>query len=122
MPPLQSNATLTAVSSAGRREDPGSDTPDAAAGTPKFAGSVRVYYREKRERFSGPEGINNLVRRTVIVDTREPAIEWHEGDVVTFTRDRGGEVVARVQEAVAAELGPLAGTGVETTRVELEPK
>lgn len=121
MAPAQTNATLTKVTRGGKREEPGASRA-AGAGEPIFEGTVRIYYQEKRERVQTAAGRDVLIRRLLIVDTRSPAIEWLEDDVVTFTRDRGGEVTGAVQNVTEAELGEFAGTGVETSRVELEPK
>lgn len=123
MTPAQTNATLTKVTRGGRTEEPGSSTAPTE-GPAIFDGSVRVYYQEKRERIVTGAGREVLVRRILHVDTRAPAIEWLEEDVVTFARDRdpGTPIVSAVETVTAAELGELAGSGVETTRIELEPK
>lgn len=121
MPPLQTNATLTKVSRAGFREEPGASKA-AGAGDPVFEGSVRVYYQEKRERRTTAQGLDVTVRRILKVDTRDPAIEFRAGDEIEFETDRKGAMTGEVQNVTEAELGEVAGTGVETTHVELEPK
>lgn len=123
MTPLQTNATLTKVLRGGTTPEPGASADVGDDGDPVFEGSVRCYYQEKRERYVDASGVNRTVRRILHVDTRDPAIEWEDGDVVTFVRDRGGaDVVSKVQIATAAELDEVAGSGVETTQLELEPK
>lgn len=121
MTPVQTNATLTKVTRGGTTEEPGASTA-AAEGPAIFEGVARVYYQEKRERVVTAAGVDRFVRRILHVDTRDPAIEWQDGDVVTFTRDRGGEATGTVQISTAAELAELAGSGVETTQLELERK
>jgi hypothetical protein len=121
VPPVQTNATLRKVSRGGGREEPGSSTP-AGDGDAAFEGAVRIYYQEKRERVVTNAGVDVRIRRILHVDTRSPAIEWREEDQVLFVRDRGGEETGTVQNVTAAELGEFAGSGVETSRLELEPK
>lgn len=121
MAPLQTNATLISVAAGGATEEPGSRRP-AGAGAAKFAGAARVYYREKQERRRGAEGRDVVVRRTVIVDSRDPAVDWDEGDVVALELDGGSAETGSVQDLERALLDELAGSGVETTRLELEPR
>lgn len=122
MTPAQTNAAVLKVTRGGFSEEPGASV-EAGAGAAAFEGSTRIYYREKRERVTSGQGRDVIVRRTLIVDTRDPAIDWLEGDVVEFLTD--GDAAAqtgKVQEVVEARHAPHAGTGTETTRVELEPK
>jgi hypothetical protein len=121
VPPVQTNATLTKVTRGGFSEEPGASKA-AVAGAPVFEGSARVYYQEKRERRSTPQGLDVTVRRILKVDTRDPAIEFRAGDTVEFEADRKGAMSGEVQDVTEAELGEMAGSGVETTHVELEPK
>ena len=121
MPPLQTNATLTRVAGRGFTAEPGAER-DSEPGPEKFGGSSRVYYREKEERTTTSAGRDVITRRTLIVDARDPAIEWETGDVAEFTVDGDAETSAAVVAVSGAKLGRMAGTGVETTRIELEPK
>lgn len=121
MAPVQTNATLTKVTRGGSREEPGASKP-AGEGDPVFEGSARVYYQEKRERQTTGQGVDVFVRRILKVDTRDPDVEIRAGDQVEFESDRKGAQTGEVQNVTEAELGDVAGTGVETTHVELEPK
>lgn len=119
MAPVETNATLTEVRGGGSSEEPGSRRA-AGADAAKFAGEARVYYREKRERVTSGQGSDVIVRRTLIVDSRE-GIDWHDGDEVDFTPDDRPPAKGTVQTIEAAQSRPYAGSGVETTRVELDP-
>jgi hypothetical protein len=119
--PLQSNATLTKVTRGGHLAEPGASVP-ATPGDPIFEGSARVYYQEKRDRQTTAQGRDVIVRRILKVDTRDPAIEFRAGDQVEFETDRKGPQTGEVQNVTEADLAELAGSGVETTHVELEPK
>lgn len=121
MAPLQTNATLTKVTRGGFSEEPGA-SKDSTEGDPVFEGSVRVYYQEKRDRITTGQGRDVAIRRILKVDTRDPDVEFRAGDSVEFESDRKGAQAGTVQNVTEAELGEVAGTGVETTHVELEPK
>ena len=120
MAPVETNATLTEVSKGGTREEPGAEKP-AGAGESGFEGEARIYYQRKRERIPTAAGVDVRIRRILHVDTRDPELDWREGDVVAFVSDRGEAGTGTVQTVTPAELGALAGSGVETTKVELEP-
>lgn len=111
----QANATLLKVASGGAPAD--YDQP-ATGDTVSFEGSAPAYYREKRERITSGEGSDVIVRRELIVHTRNPGLAYTEGATVTFAVE-GAEASGEIQEIVTRRL-PGAG-GAETTVLTLEP-
>ncbi len=135
--PLQTNARLTAVTSAtaatGGREDwdQAEGTEPAGAGAGKWTGDEPAYYREAVEKI--PQGADVLVRRTLWLQTttaREIGIDTD--DVLTFV-DPGGTTRTATAVAIAysdASAAPAAGqpagpalvsARLQTTRIELTP-
>jgi hypothetical protein len=118
----QTNADLLKVTRGGGRAEPGADVP-AGAGETVFEGLVRVYYQEKQERITTGEGRDVLTRRILIVDSGDPAIDWRVDDTVEFHCDGDDDpITAAVQNDVSRKLATVAGSGVETSRVELAPE
>ena len=120
MAPLQTNARLREVRRGSGATTSGGYRDDPAPGPAAFQGDVGVYYEERRRRVTTDQGSDVLVERFLHVDTREPALEWAQGDTVSF-ETRRGTVTGTVQTIEASELDEMAGTGVETTTLELEP-
>jgi hypothetical protein len=121
--PAQTNATLVLATRGGRSEEPGASI-EPGPGQDLFVGAARCYYQEKRERVPTNTGLDVFVRRLLIVDTRDPFVDWLAGDILSFTRDRAPAqvLVATIETVTATELAEMAGTGVETTRLELRPR
>lgn len=119
---VESNASISKVTAQAKGADPGSDR-SAEPGPEKFVGSVRAFFRQKREKLTQGGNENYVTRRFLIVDTRDPAIAWAAGDVVEFARDSTLTLErGTVQSIGGLELAALAGSGVETTSIELQPK
>lgn len=110
----QSNAQLRKVASGGTPAD--YDTP-ATADSTNFEGSAPAYYRERRERISTASGSDVIVRRELIVGTRNPGIVYASGATVTFDVE-GDEQTGEVQQVVTRRL-PGAGA-TETVVLTLE--
>lgn len=118
---VESNASISKVTAQAKEGDPGSDRA-AVAGPEKFVGSVRAFFRQKRERETRGGDDVYVTRRFLIVDTRDPAIAWAAGDDVEFARDSTLTLERGTVRSVGGlELAALAGTGVETTTLELQP-
>lgn len=122
MPP-QTNATLLEVRGAGGAgaNSDGYDGPAAAvAGPVKFAGEIRIYYREKRDRERSAEGEERVITREVYVDRGRPPIDWLSGDVVTLRKDSGGDPIeAAVRLAETRDLDAVPAS-LQTRRLTLE--
>jgi hypothetical protein len=120
--PPQTNATLTAVGTSSEQPDDW-DVP-AAPGDPdaKWAGEVRVYYREKQDRITDGGSVNIFTRRTLFVDTRDlEAIELDTDDLVTFRVDGAGDdATGKAQAITTARLDGIPRE-LETSRIELDP-
>lgn len=131
--PLQTNATLTAVTTAtaatGGRDDwdETEGVEPTGAGTSKWSGSEPVYYRESFDKLDG----NVYVRRTLWLQNQTArTIGIDSDDVLTFTAPSGISVTATVTLLAYADagskgqagyaLGPRrVSPGIETCRLEL---
>lgn len=118
MPPLQTNATLTAVHGRGGA---GGDFGEAAPGPEKWAGAERVYYRLKEEKLPGEDGaVDVVVRRTLLLGGDAAALELLDvSDVVSFEPDQGDPETGEVQAIGGSQLAGMPAA-IATTRVELE--
>jgi hypothetical protein len=130
--PTQVNAMLTAVNGAdagtGGRDDwdapvAASSPASAATGPVKWTGSADAYYGERIQRVpDGAGGVNIIAIRRLIVDSaiaRAAGIDTD--DVVTFTNPAGVVVHARAAAIRVAELDGVSA-GLQTTRLDLEPR
>lgn len=89
---------------------------DAITGDDVWTGFARAYYMESREREGfGGSGNNMLLRRSMIVESDDPSIDFEEGDIVSFNF-RGTERTAKVQAVEERELVGIGGT----TRLSFE--
>lgn len=68
------------------------------AGADAWAGDAPAYYMERRERVLGAETRSLITRRSLIVSSRKPEVEFREEDTVRFTFR--GEELSGVVEAV----------------------
>lgn len=110
----QSNAILRKVASGGAPADYDQPAGDDAT---DFEGAAGAYYREKRERITTGEGSDVIVRRELIVHTRNPGITYKQGATVTFEVE-GETQTGEIQEVVTRRL-PGAGPA-ESTVLTLE--
>jgi hypothetical protein len=114
---LQSNATLTRVSGAAGAE---SFEGPAAAGPEKWAGSAPAYLRERRDRQRTAEGENRTIDRLLLVERRNPDLDWRSGDVVDFTKDGAAQTATvRLVERPTVDDPDIPGE-LQTTRLTLE--
>lgn len=114
----QSNATLTAVDKGGvtAKDDAWKDSeapPEASV----WSGTAPAYYMEKRERVAGGGVENLLVRRSIIVGNDNPAIDFEDGQTLTFTWD-GDTRTGTVQKVEKRKYTPAAS--LACTRVTLD--
>lgn len=116
----QANGRLLKISGGGFTEEPGADR-DAGAAPAKYEGTAPIYYRERQDRRLGPAGRDVALRRTIIVETDElDAGAIAIDDVVDFEVN-GQAQSGKLQAIQVSQLGAMAGSGVQTTRLELEP-
>lgn len=117
MPP-QTNATVTAVAGAGTADD---WDRAAAAGASKWAGEVRAYYRESRDRVTDGSTVTFVKRRELIVDesfVREASLD--EDDVITFKVDTdSSSSTASAASIPRRELADIPDE-LQTSRIVLE--
>lgn len=123
MAPLQTNATLEAVASAGNAPD--WDQP-GAAGAQKWAGAIRCYYRRKIQRVVAAGGASTdvVLERRLIVDTDDLdaliAAGLDTDDTVTFTPDGQPQEHGTATLIDRADLAGISAS-LRTSRIELEP-
>lgn len=125
--PAQVNATLTGVTGAtaasGGRDNyyEPEGPPDADEGAVKLAdGDVAAYYRERIDRVQGPNGVDVLTRRTLIIDSVDFRDLGIDTDDVLTIDGPAGTFTARAQAVAVAELDGIP-RDLATTRIELEP-
>jgi hypothetical protein len=94
---------------------------DAGAPTQLWAGSVRAYFSEKRDR-TGGGGISAgdlLVRRSLFVAEGDAAVTWEAGLILTFALDGGASQTGTVQNVERRILDGIPAS-LQTTRLTLE--
>lgn len=114
----QTNAVLTLVQESSVDESySGPEVP----GVEKWAGSVAVYVRERRDRRPTPAGDDRPTDRLLLCQADDPPVDWRSGDWVTFTF-RGVVEVVRVRAVEARVVDDMAGVpaGLQTARLTLE--
>lgn len=124
--PLQTNATVTRVTDAtaamgGLDDWDSAPAEPATSGAAKWTGSEPAYLKVETVREQGPDGVNVLVRRTLIVQAataRLMAVDTD--DVITFTGPDGTQATATTS---AISISELAGVDprLQTARLELQP-
>lgn len=118
MAPPQSNGDLVSVDRAGGAvDDWDAGVPAGAAGN-KWAGSIRVYYREKVDRVDAGGELNVLTRRTAWASTGELPADLDTDDVVTLELDDGRTITSPARTVARSSLPGL--EAVSTTRIDLE--
>lgn len=124
--PLQTNATVTRVTDAtaamgGLDDWDSAPSEPATSGAAKWTGSERAYLKVETVREQGPDGVNVLVRRTLIVQAAAARLMGVDtDDVITFTGPDGTQATAT---ASAISISELAGIDprLQTARLELQP-
>lgn len=125
----QTNAVLTKVERFGGTAGPSgggySEDYDAPATDPEgvpagkgddlWAGSVSVYFTERRRRVQGAEGSNVIVERSVLIDPARPRLSFRQDDTVTVIHD-GTEKTGKIQAIEARAMAGVPGA----TRLTLE--
>lgn len=124
MPPFH-NATLVGVTSAtaatGGRDDWDAPAEPAGAGSTKWTGEAPAYYRQDVERVVGPNGVDVVEVRELIIDSAVArAAGVDTDDVVRFIDSAGVEQTARASAIAVRELDGIPAT-LQTTKLELEP-
>lgn len=119
----QTNATLTAVYTAGGETDDPS-APTDAPGAAKWTGSAGCYMRERRRRADTQSGVDMIVERTLIVDGSDPAgVAYAAGDVLAVTY-RGQQITVEAADVSAPEppdpgADQIRAAGAGTVRIYL---
>lgn len=123
MPP-QVNATLTHVAGAGEGGGTLGDFGHAEAGGPvapgasKWTGILAAYYSEKTVVVAGADGPDQLLQRTLIIDTGDVADLIDTDDVLTFALDGGAPQTGTAAMISRARLAGIPAE-LQTTRLTL---
>lgn len=127
-PPL-TNANLVKVlhasATTGGRDDwdevSDLDPVDEVGGVQKWAGSLRVYYREVADRVEDGGTVNVTTRRTMYLETANvDTLTLDTNDVVELTTDDGVTFRGRASEITRRAAVAGVPAALVTTRVELE--
>lgn len=115
----QANATITAVAGGGASED---FRNDAGASPTKWEGEAGAYYTERRTQRQTAEGLDVVIERRLIVETRNPSVVYAEGDDVVWTPEGEAARTDEIREIIRRRFAPAAAYGVETTVLVLEQR